>query len=229
MSEFLLRGDGEIVVLQYQTDCGNLMLSINRDASGFAEFAVGVREDEGGDMMSWSAFLTVAWVVAATGHSPQPSRKFDLIAYLQGGYAGVKADLTSAAEAMPEADYAFKPTSMPDVRTFGETILHVASAQFGLCARLRGVADEPRQKIEHTNKADVVKTLAASFLSCDVALSSLTDASANELVRQGPVEIPKSAALVGLLAHDAEMYGIATVYLRAKNIVPPSTARQGNR
>jgi DinB family protein len=153
-----------------------------------------------------------------------------MYAYLQGGFAGIKADLTSAAEAMPEADYGFKPTSMPDVRTFGETILHVASAHFGMCARLRGVADEPRQKIEHTNKADVLKTLAASFSSCDAALSSLTDASANELVRQGPVEIPKSAALVGLLAHDAEMYGITTVYLRARNIVPPSTARQkGNR
>ena len=179
--------------------------------------------------MSWSSFVAVAWVVAAAGHDPQVPQKVDLVAYLQTGYAGVKADLISAAEAMSEADYGFKPTSMAEVRTFGETILHVASAQFGMCARLRGVADEPRQKIEHTNKADVLKTLAASFSYCEIALSSLTDASANELVRQGPVEIPKSAALVGLLAHDAEMYGITTVYLRAKNIVPPSTARQGNR
>jgi hypothetical protein len=181
-------------------------------------------------MMSWSSFLTVAWVLAAAGQSPQVPKKVDLIAYLQGGYTAIKADLTSAAEAMPEPDYGFKPTSMPDVRTFGETILHVASAHFRMCARLRGVPDEPRQKIEHTNKADVLKTLAASFASCDAALSSLTDASANESVQQGPVEIPRSAALVGLLAHDAEMYGITTVYLRAKNIVPPSTARQkGNR
>jgi hypothetical protein len=99
-----------------------------------------------------------------------------------------------------------------------------------MCARLRGVAGEPRQTIDHTNKAEVLKTLAASFSSCDAALSSLTGASANELVPRGPVEIPKSAAVVGLLAHAGEMYGIATVYLRAKNIVPPSTARQkGNR
>jgi hypothetical protein len=181
-------------------------------------------------MMSWSALLTLAWSLAAIGHSPQLSKKVDLIAYLQGGYEGIKADLTSAAEAMPEADYGSKPTTMPEVRTFGETILHVASAHFAMCARLRGVADEQRREIEPTNKADVLKTLAASFSSCDAALSSLTEASANESVRQGPVEIPKSAALVGLLAHDAEMYGITTVYLRAKNIVPPSTARQkGNR
>jgi hypothetical protein len=71
-----------------------------------------------------------------------------------------------------------------------------------------------------------VRSLADSFALSDLALSSLTDANANEFVRQGPVEVSKSAALVGLVAHDAEMYGIATVCLRAKNIVPPSTARQ---
>ena len=33
-------------------------------------------------------------------------------------------------------------------------------------------------------------------------------------------------ALYGLLAHNSEMYGIGTVYLRLKGIVPPSTERQ---
>ena len=33
-------------------------------------------------------------------------------------------------------------------------------------------------------------------------------------------------ALAGLIAHNSEMYGISTVYLRAKNIVPPSTEQQ---
>jgi hypothetical protein len=28
---------------------------------------------------------------------------------------------------------------------------------------------------------------------------------------------------MGLLAHNAEMFGISTVYLRAKNIVPPGS------
>jgi hypothetical protein len=126
---------------------------------------------------------------------------------------------------MPEGDYGFKPASMPEVRTFGETILHVATAHFSTCARLRGVSPDPSPQVEPNNKAAVVKALADSFASCDLAFSSLTDANANEFVRQGPVEVPKSAALVGLVAHDAEMYGITSVYLRAKNIVPPSTAR----
>src|SRR3989337_2567187 len=135
--------------------------------------------------MIWSASaFTMAWVLATAGQSPQQPKKLELIPYLQAGYAGLKADLTSAAETMPETEYGFKPTSMPEVRTFGETILHVASAHFSMCARLRGVADEPSQKIEPTNKADVLKALAASLSSCDAASSSLTDASANESVRQ---------------------------------------------
>ena len=174
----------------------------------------------------WLEVIVMAW--GLTQAAP-PAKKVDLIGYLQAGYAGTKADLTSAAEAMPETDYGFKPTSMPEVRTFGETIAHVASAQSNICARLGGVADAS-PKVVPTTKAEILKLLAASFASCDAALAAMTDASGGEFVRQGPVEIPKTAAVVGLLAHNAEMYGIATVYLRAKNIVPPSTARQkGNR
>jgi len=178
-------------------------------------------------MRMWCAAVgvTCLWT-AVSAQSPPPSKRMDLIAYIEAGYAGLKADLIAAAEAMPESDYRFKPSSMPEVRTFGDTILHVATAHFNACARLRGLSPEPRQPVDGTNKAAVVKLLAESFAYCDPALSSLTDASANEFVRQGPVEVPKSAALVGLIAHDAEMYGITTVYLRAKNIVPPSTARQ---
>jgi hypothetical protein len=178
-------------------------------------------------MRTWWVGIVVMWLsTAVSAQSPQPGKKLDLLAYIQAGYAGLKGDLTAAADAMPEGDYGFKPSSMQEVRTFGDTILHVATAHFSACARLRGVTPEPSQRVDASNKAAVLKALAESFAFCDLAFSSVTNASANEFVRQGPVEVPKSAALVGLLAHDAEMYGITTVYLRAKNIVPPSTARQ---
>jgi hypothetical protein len=38
----------KIIVLPRSTDYENLMLPINRNAVGFAEYAVGVREDEEG-------------------------------------------------------------------------------------------------------------------------------------------------------------------------------------
>jgi hypothetical protein len=182
-------------------------------------------------MRIWCAAVGVTWLWSAlSAQSPQSPKRVDLLTYIQAGYGGIRADLTAAAEAMPDADYGFKPSTMPEVRTFGETILHVATAHFTACARLRGAPPDASRQGEPTNKREVVKILAESFAFCDAALASLTDATVNEFVSQGPVEIPKSAAFVGLLAHDAEMYGITTVYLRAKNIVPPSTTRQkGNR
>ena len=75
-------------------------------------------------------------------------------------------------------------------------------------------------------KADFVKALADSFAYCDAAFSALTDERAVQLVKQGPNEVARSSVLANLLGHDNEEYGIITVYLRLKTLVPPSTERQ---
>ena len=48
-------------------------------------------------------------------------------------------------------------------------------------------------------------------------------------MKVGQGEVVKGAVITGILAHNSEMYGIATVYLRAKGLVPPSTAKQQQR
>ena len=54
----------------------------------------------------------------------------------------------------------------------------------------------------------------------------MTDENALQFVKIGQGAVVRSAIITGILAHDSEMYGIATVYLRANNLTPPSTARQ---
>jgi hypothetical protein len=172
------------------------------------------------------AAAVMSWMTALSAQSPPAPRPITLVDYLKGAYGGVKNDLTLAAEAMPAEDYGFRPTSMPEVRTFAETMLHVAEGQVSACSRLLG-RPEPSGRVEPPgSKPEVVAALRASFVLCDEALSSLTSDTAAAPFTQFGLEMPRSAAVVGLIAHDAEMYGIATVYLRAKNIVPPSTARQ---
>jgi hypothetical protein len=81
---------------------------------------------------------------------------------------------------------------------------------------------------ELTTKADVVKALADSFAFCDDAFASLTDQSALEVLtggRGGPSA--RAVGLYGLIVHSNEMYGTAAAYLRANDIVPPSTANRG--
>ena len=51
--------------------------------------------------------------------------------------------------------------------------------------------------------------------------------NATELVMQGRGQIARGALMANIIAHGNEMYGVSGVYLRAKNIVPPSTERMG--
>lgn len=145
---------------------------------------------------------------------------------IQRGYAAVKLVLTQEAEKLGEADYTFKPSSMPEVRGFGQLFAHVAQAQFGSCAAAKGVPNpmqgkQPEQELK--TKAEFVKVLADSFTFCDDAYAALTDANATELVAQGRGQIQRAALLMNNVVHNNEMYGTGAVYLRAKGIVPPST------
>jgi hypothetical protein len=171
----------------------------------------------------FSGCFLVASVAAAQG--PPPQGPVGTAVALQRNYGQLKNNITSSAEKMPDADYFFKPTA--DIRSYGQLWAHVADAQFGQCSGPKGVAN-PRQGQPSfealTTKADVVKAVADSFAFCDEVFASLTDASAQEMISNGRGgQTTRAAALLGVLTHGSEMYGIGTVYLRLKGQVPPST------
>jgi uncharacterized damage-inducible protein DinB len=178
-----------------------------------------------------AAVLLVAPV--AFTQPPAGGQKVGLATSLQRGYAGFKTNFTAAAEKMPEADYGFKPGSTPEARTYAQVITHIAQAQFGQCAGIKGVPNPMQGKQleqELKTKAEITKALAESFALCDDLFASVTDANATEMIKQGPNEVTRAGALYGVIVHGNEMAGTAYVYLRSKNIVPPSTERaQGMR
>src|SRR3954462_11950477 len=162
---------------------------------------------------------------SAAPAQPPPPGPVGTALGLQRNYAQMKNNITSSAEKMPEADYFFKPT--PDIRSYGQLRAHVADAQFGQCSGAKGVPN-PRQGQPSfetlTTKAEIVKALADSYAFCDDAFSSLTDASASEMISNGRGgQQSRAVALLGVIAHGSEMYGIGTVYLRLKGQIPPST------
>ena len=179
--------------------------------------------------MSAVALMLVGGFAFAQGGQMQ-GQKIGLATSLQRGYAGIKANFTAAAEKMPEADYTFKVGSTPEARTYGQLIAHIAQSQFGQCSGLTGVPNPMQGKNleqELKTKADVTKALAESFALCDELFANLTDASALEMVKAGNNEQTRAASLYGVLVHGNEMAGTAYVYLRSKNIVPPSTENAG--
>jgi DinB family protein len=174
----------------------------------------------------------VFFAAAAFAQPPggQGGQKIGLATSLQRGYNSFKTNFTQAAEKMPEADYNFKPGSTPEARTYTQVIAHIAQAQFGQCSGLKGVPNPMAGKQleqELKTKADVTKALADSFALCDDAFAQVTDANATEMIKAGMNEVARAAALYGVIVHGNEMYGTAAVYLRSKNIVPPSTENAG--
>jgi uncharacterized damage-inducible protein DinB len=155
-------------------------------------------------------------------------QKVGLATSIQRGYAGLKQNLTQEADKMPEADYSWKPGTTPDVRPFSAVIAHIVQAQFGQCSAIKGVPNPMQGKNleqELKAKADVTKALADSFAMCDDVFAQTTDENATQFIKVGPNEVTRAAALFGFIAHGNEIYGTGAVYLRSKNIVPPSTER----
>ena len=169
-------------------------------------------------------FATLAYSQPPAGQ--MQGQKIGLATSLQRGYNGFKTNFTAAAEKMPEADYTFKPGSTPEARTYGQVIAHIAQAQFGQCSGLKGVPNPMAGKQleqELKTKAEITKALADSFAMCDELFANVTDASATEMIKAGQNEQTRAASLYGVIVHGNEMAGTAYVYLRSKNIVPPST------
>ena len=135
-------------------------------------------------------------------------------------YTAIKNNLTKMADKMPEEHYGFKP--VPEIRTFGQLVAHIADSQTGTCSAVRG---EMKQggAASKTSKADLVAALKDSFAECDAAFESLTDAIAADMIKTRRGQRSKLGALVGNTVHDNEEYGYMAVYLRLKGVVPPSS------
>ena len=134
-----------------------------------------------------NGFILALVGTVTLGAQPIPAgMKVGLSIYLQAGYGGLKAELSEAADMMPESDYGFRPGAAPEMRTFGQLFAHVAESQFGTCASVRSVPNPIAGKnLERDlkTKSEFVKALAESFTFCDQAFATLTDTNALEYVK----------------------------------------------
>lgn len=165
-----------------------------------------------------SARICLMYLAAAIAVSAQENA---LSTASKAIYTGVKNNIVRAAEKMPEEHYSFKP--VPEVRSFGQLLGHIADAQNSYCSSVLGEKN-PSLGIEKskTAKADLSQALKASFDICDKAHDAQTDASAAQ-----PVESrggrPKLIVLDSNTSHINEHYGNIVTYMRIKGLVPPSS------
>lgn len=162
--------------------------------------------------------IVPAGLLIGQGGAPQPTT---IAAMLMQRYNQVKTSITNAADAMPEANYSFKP--VPEEMSFGEWVAHVADVQVRQCSTVNGAIKTVDAASKKT-KAEMVAALKQSFDECDAAFGALTDANALEAVGTGRGNAARAGQLAYVTAHDNEAYGSMAVYMRLKGIVPPSTA-----
>jgi hypothetical protein len=179
-----------------------------------------------------AAILTPSLAFAQSGMAgtpptaaPAAAQPTGPAAEVQRNYAGVKKNILASADKMPAETFSFKPE--PDVRTFARVLNHVTEAQLHVCAAVNGTdaAALPKVPAETADKAIIVEALKASFAECDKAYASITDTNLTDALSMGPVKRSRIGALWGNASHDNEQYATLALYLRLKDIQPPSSEK----
>ena len=168
------------------------------------------------------SFAMLVAVMLAAGPRAQTASPY-IAEIKQYYYDAVKRNLTAMAEKMPEEHFTFKPVA--EVRSFGESVAHVADAQARNCNLVSGAGSKTLDADKKNTKAELLAALKESFAICDAAFAALTDTRASEMVTVGQsgFQLSTLSLLVSMISHSNEQHGYMAVYLRLKGIVPPST------
>ena len=141
------------------------------------------------------------------------------------------ADLTIAvAEAMPAADYTFRPN--PEEMNYGQLMTHIAVANFNACSRAVGktppaFSAKVTEWTKAQNKVDIDKETAMSLLKdsfalCNQTVASMTPELLDQVHGTGERAMTTFEVLWSYFTHTAHHRGQAEVYLRMKGITPPT-------
>ena len=159
-------------------------------------------------------------------------------AFLRGLHSQ-EYELRSAAEAMPEEQYGYRPAvgkfknekpefGPAEVRTFAEQVKHVACANFAFAAEFDGAkppeaCDKGGPNPAKTKKALLIY-LRDSFAAIRKSIGAIDAKNMFEPI-EGPYAGPNTRlGLASVIVwHCADHYGQMTVYLRENNIVPPAS------
>ena len=143
----------------------------------------------------------------------------------RSSYNAIKNNLIAMAEKMPAESYDFKP--VPEVRSFGELMAHIADSQTRLCSVINGQAKTPNAASK-TTREDLVAALKSAFGECDAAWDATNESNAGQMMPFRGGQQSRASMLIFIsIIHNNEEYGYGSMYLRLKHIVPPSSDRSG--
>jgi hypothetical protein len=157
----------------------------------------------------YSTILLALAGLALQAQTKQPTTPAETIA---GYFKGGNDQLLEMAKDFPEDKYQFK--LKPEMRSFGDVIVHVASGNIYAAKAGRGEKvkwDELDPK-NYKTKADIVALFEKSIQDANATLKASPEGPKKNL-----------EPWMGVMEHSAEHYGLLVAYYRASGIVPPSS------
>jgi uncharacterized damage-inducible protein DinB len=129
------------------------------------------------------------------------------------------------ADAIPADKYTWRPS--PDVRSFAEVFLHVATANYNLY-KLVGTPppsgfDVKGFEKSSTDKAKVIATLKDSYDHARKAITAMPDADLERSMDWFGGKNTERGVLLFIVRHGAEHLGQSIAYARFIGVVPPWT------
>ena len=147
---------------------------------------------------------------AQTKQPPTPGRAIN--AY----FAGVNKQVLDMAQDFPADKYGFR--LKPEMRSFGEVIVHVASGNAYAAKKGRGENanwDEIDPK-DYKTKEAIVGLLQKTITDATATLKGIPEENFSKTL----------APWFAVIEHSAEHYGLLVAYYRANGLVPPQSRPQ---
>ncbi len=167
------------------------------------------------------------------------SKKETVASALLRGLHYQEYEVRSAAEAMPEEKYGYRPAEgqfknekpefgPAEVRTFAEQVKHVACSNFGFAAEFDG--QKPPEACDNggpspaKTKKELLTYLRDSFAAIRKSLGAIDSKNMFEPI-EGPYAGPNTRLGLATVViwHAADHYGQMLLYLRLNGIVPPAS------
>lgn len=120
----------------------------------------------------------------------------------------------------------FKPTTA--MRSFGEQMLHLAEANYGLSAAASGkqspvsFGELEKASDKYKTKETLTKVVMDSYDFVIEGLKSTDESKMSEKIKLFNFEMTREVAFQKVFEHQTHHRGQTTVYLRLKGITPPN-------
>lgn len=142
-----------------------------------------------------------------------------------------KAYTLEVAEALPAEKYGFKPT--PEMRTFGELLVHLAWGIYGFSASLGGEPQRPEagKPPATPTKENILPYMKAAFDYATEAIAALPDAHLKETVSlfRGRLTVTREKLCHLMRDHTTHHRAYGLPYLRLCGVTPPEYRFTGAR